>query len=88
MGGPVGGRMQCRSRAAAVEDEDDASAASHGDSIDASGSALGDGQHPQDSQNRAGAKGNEIRYFIASMDADWKGTASSTSSHPPSRSCY
>ncbi|XBI10887.1 hypothetical protein VPH35_138050 [Triticum aestivum] len=71
-GGPAGGRMQCRSRAAAVEDEDDASGASLGDSIDASGSALGDGQHPQDSQNRAGAKGNEIHYFIAPMDANWK----------------
>ena len=73
-GGPAGGRMQCRSRAAAVEDEDDASGASLGDSIDASGSALGDGQHPQDSQNRAGAKGNEIHYFIASMDTYLEGT--------------
>ena len=41
--------------------------ASLGDSNDHSGSAFGDGQHPQDSQNRAGAKGNEIHYF-----AGWK----------------
>lgn len=87
-GGPAGGRMQSQSWAATVEDEDDASGASLGDSNEAAAWQLGTDNAPRTPKIAQELWGTRSTPSSPPWTLTGKPPSSSMSSHRPSRSCY